>query len=113
MKKNHSQTELFLHERENNPTSEAVLKQPKTQKDLKAQTTRIFNLLMGGKTLTVTKMFVTYKIMSPPRRIADIKLNGYRVSVKPIRNSRRVVYYMSTEDVTYNKYLQLKRKTNG
>lgn len=103
------QMDLFLHDRENNPTSEDVLHRPKTQKDLKAQTIRIFDMLMRGKTLTTWQMFVIHKIMSPPRRMSDLKLNGYKFSKKEVKDSRTVVYFMTQDQIDYNRELKRQR----
>jgi hypothetical protein len=61
---------LQIHDKENNPSSQAYL--DKNKKRISQQCLKVLELLMQGKRLT-TMNAPSYGILSLPRRIADLR----------------------------------------
>lgn len=98
--------EFMLHDLENSVHSQAHLEE--NRKHFSAQCLKIFNLLMAGKELTVLSAITEYGISSLPRRLADLILNGVKITdkwVKPTEGAKYKVWFMTEDDKKANRKL--------
>ncbi len=80
----------FLHSRENNSHSQAILEENYERLNAKCQLT--LDLLRKGVRLTVRSALLDYGISSLPRRILDLKEKG--IDVKSEMTGRFKEYYL-------------------
>lgn len=81
----------FVHNHENNQESQAILNA--NREHLSAQCEKVLELLTSGKRLTVRDAMVFHGIGDLPRRIKDLRENGYKIESELI-NGRFKVYYL-------------------
>lgn len=97
------------HQRENNAESEQTL--AICNKTFRGHNKIIFERLMGGDKIDFSIAVNEYNITALPRRIADLVLvMKYQLSRGFIEGTRKKYYYMTPEQIEFNK---LKQKQNG
>lgn len=117
------QTSLFepqlkVHHIENNADSQATLNEFKQR--ITNDCRKVLNLLLAKHELTVLKCAIGIyhegnhiRISSLPRRVKDLTdNNGIKISKRKIEGGV-VVYYMTDEDIFYNKRLLNLLKPNN
>lgn len=93
------------HQRENNAESEQTLSI--CNKTFRGHNKIIFDLLVAGEKITFDVAVKQYNITALPRRIADLALNmKFQISRGFIEGTRKKVYYMTPEQIEFNKLKQ-------
>lgn len=97
------QTEIIfpIHQIENNPESSETLEIKR--KDFEGQNKRLYDLLMSGKRLTFLDAISNHGISDLRSRARDLSLMGILYSKEFISGTRSKVWYMTEEQIEYNK----------
>lgn len=90
-----------LHQVENNPESQETLELK--QDAFKRQVDKLAYLLMNGKVLTQQSAMNDYGISDLRSRSRDLSKNGYLYSKSFINESRVKQWYMTKEQIEFNK----------